>query len=157
MVSWAYVSLCQISRFYDTGKCIRPYFALRQGPLALPLEINFEFSNFFLWFHELTYRYAFILLRYREVLVLDFAPGHKFWVFWVFSFSSMGDYKFAKFQLPRPSGMFYHVNLWQFKGPLALPLDINFGFSECFLWFGGNKPYHYAKFQLPRPSRNAPC
>src|SRR5277367_2509259 len=64
----------------------------------------------------------------------------------------------AQFKLPRPSGraweFFPMLILWQVKGPLAPPLDRNFGFLQFFLWFRG-KPYYHAKFQLPRPSGSA--
>src|SRR5277367_5245706 len=47
------------------------------------------------------------------------------------------------------------LNLWaNLQGPLARPLDRNFGFLQFFLCFRG-KPYYHAKFPLPRPSGSA--
>src|SRR5277367_850161 len=46
------------------------------------------------------------------------------------------------------------LNLWGLEGPLAPPLDGNFGFSELFLRFGG-RPYPRAKLQVPRTPRSA--
>src|SRR5277367_5672016 len=52
-------------------------------------------------------------------------------------------------------GNFPMLNLWgNLQGPLAPPLDRNFGFSQFFLWFRG-KTNHHAKFKLPRPSGSA--
>jgi len=48
------------------------------------------------------------------------------------------------------------LNLWGLQGPLAPPLDGNFGFTEFSHWFG-YRPYHHAKFKLPMLLNFSPC
>src|SRR5277367_1675083 len=134
------LSIYRILRFYDTGKCLTPYFALHQGPWICPWIAFLGFRILIFSFGTITINIPnFTLMRCREVLCTIFrpasgapgsAPGQNFWVFKFLSLvlgQSLSIYRILRFY---DTGKCFTPYFARRQGPLDPPLDRIFVFSN---------------------------